>query len=167
MGDTIKYYTYIKFSDHFLEDQMAIGTGFGQLFRGVGTCYHKIRMRFIHSHSLFYFKGQVGGVAISSAIFQANLQYNLSQRIHGPDAAEVSTVLSSKKIADFTPFLSILFPPDHPQNPTKRSYNWHTAFRPAKNRPGLVQSESSPCFLLRRMFHTCSISCSVARESSP
>lgn len=33
--------------------------------------------------------GQVGGVAISSSIFQSNLEYNLGQRIHGPDAAEV------------------------------------------------------------------------------
>ena len=34
--------------------------------------------------------GQVGGVAISSSIFQSNLEQNLRQRIHGPDADEVS-----------------------------------------------------------------------------
>ncbi|KAF8179676.1 vacuolar amino acid permease [Pholiota molesta] len=50
---------------HIPEDYMAVGTGFGQLFRGVG---------------------QVGGVAISSSIFQSNLEYNLRQRIHGPNA---------------------------------------------------------------------------------
>ncbi|KAF9481292.1 vacuolar amino acid permease [Pholiota conissans] len=52
---------------HIPEDYMAVGTGFGQLFRGVG---------------------QVGGVAISSSIFQSNLEHNLRQRIHGPDADE-------------------------------------------------------------------------------
>lgn len=47
---------------------MAIGTGFGQLFRGVG---------------------QVGGVAISSAIFQSSLETELRKRIHTPDAEDV------------------------------------------------------------------------------
>ncbi|KAF8957761.1 major facilitator superfamily domain-containing protein [Flammula alnicola] len=53
---------------HIPEDYMAVGTGFGQLFRGVG---------------------QVGGVAISSAIFQSDLEYNLRQRIHTPDAEDL------------------------------------------------------------------------------
>ena len=47
---------------------MAVGTGFGQLFRGVG---------------------QVGGVAISSALFQSILTTELHKRIHGDDAEEV------------------------------------------------------------------------------
>lgn len=47
---------------------MAVGTGFGQLFRGVG---------------------QVGGVAISSAIFQSSLETELRKRIHTPDAEDV------------------------------------------------------------------------------
>uniref|UniRef100_A0A8H7XZJ5 Major facilitator superfamily (MFS) profile domain-containing protein n=1 Tax=Psilocybe cubensis TaxID=181762 RepID=A0A8H7XZJ5_PSICU len=50
---------------HVPENCMAIGTGFGQLFRGVG---------------------QVGGVAISSAIFQSKLETELRKRIQGPDA---------------------------------------------------------------------------------
>lgn len=50
------------------ENCMAIGTGFGQLFRGVG---------------------QVGGVAISSAIFQSKLETELRKRIHTPDADDV------------------------------------------------------------------------------
>ncbi|KAF5387165.1 hypothetical protein D9615_002098 [Tricholomella constricta] len=53
---------------HLPESQMAVGTGFGQLFRGIG---------------------QVGGVAISSAIFQSKLDIELRQRIHGPDAEEI------------------------------------------------------------------------------
>ena len=47
---------------------MAVGTGFGQLFRGIG---------------------QVGGVAVSSAIFQSKLDTELRKRIHTPDAEEV------------------------------------------------------------------------------
>ncbi|KAF8209437.1 vacuolar amino acid permease [Mycena galopus ATCC 62051] len=47
------------------ESHMAVGTGFGQLFRGMG---------------------QVGGVAISSAIFQSRLDAELRKRIHTPDA---------------------------------------------------------------------------------
>ncbi|KAJ7500453.1 major facilitator superfamily domain-containing protein [Mycena galericulata] len=53
---------------HLPESQMAVGTGFGQLFRGIG---------------------QVGGVAISSAIFQSRLDTELRKRIHTPDAEEL------------------------------------------------------------------------------
>ncbi|KAK0441284.1 major facilitator superfamily domain-containing protein [Armillaria borealis] len=50
---------------HLPESHMAVGTGFGQVFRGIG---------------------QVGGVAISSAIFQTKLDGELRKRIDGPDA---------------------------------------------------------------------------------
>jgi len=50
------------------ESHMAVGTGFGQLFRGIG---------------------QVGGVAISSAIFQSKLDGELFKRIRTPDAEEL------------------------------------------------------------------------------
>lgn len=53
---------------HLPESSMAVGTGFGQLFRGIG---------------------QVGGVAISSALFQYKLDYELRSRIHGDGAAEI------------------------------------------------------------------------------
>ncbi|KAJ7066838.1 vacuolar amino acid permease [Mycena belliarum] len=53
---------------HLPESHMAVGTGFGQLFRGIG---------------------QVGGVAISSAIFQSRLDSELRKRIHTPDAEEL------------------------------------------------------------------------------
>ncbi|KAG2348269.1 MFS general substrate transporter [Suillus weaverae] len=53
---------------HLPESSMAVGTGFGQLFRGMG---------------------QVGGVAISSALFQYKLDYELRSRIHGDGAAEI------------------------------------------------------------------------------
>lgn len=52
----------------FAESIMAVGTGFGQLFRGIG---------------------QVGGVAVSSAIFQSVLDRELHKKIHTPDAEEV------------------------------------------------------------------------------
>ncbi|KAG1778351.1 major facilitator superfamily domain-containing protein [Suillus placidus] len=53
---------------HLPESSMAVGTGFGQLFRGMG---------------------QVGGVAISSALFQYKLDYELRSRIRGDGAAEI------------------------------------------------------------------------------
>ncbi|KAJ7765625.1 MFS general substrate transporter [Mycena metata] len=53
---------------HLPESHMAVGTGFGQLFRGIG---------------------QVGGVAISSAIFQSRLESELRKRIHTPDSEEL------------------------------------------------------------------------------
>jgi len=53
-----------------VESHMAVGTGFGQLFRGIG---------------------QVGGVAISSAIFQFFLDKELWKRLGDREnASEVS-----------------------------------------------------------------------------
>ncbi len=56
---------------------MAVGTGFGQLFRGIG---------------------QVGGVAISAALFQSILNVELHKRIHTPDAEEVSLLPQAHNI---------------------------------------------------------------------
>jgi len=53
---------------HIPKSAMAVGTGFGQVFRSIG---------------------QVGGVAVSSAIFQSVLDTELRKRIHGPDANEI------------------------------------------------------------------------------
>ncbi|KAG1731234.1 major facilitator superfamily domain-containing protein [Suillus paluster] len=53
---------------HIPESSMAVGTGFSNLFRGLG---------------------QVAGVAISSAIFQFKLDHELRSRIHGDGAAEI------------------------------------------------------------------------------
>jgi len=64
---------------------MAVGTGFGQVFRGIG---------------------QVGGVAISSAIFQSSLERELRSRIHQPDAEDLI-----KRIRQSTRLISNL-PPD-------------------------------------------------------
>ncbi|KAH0830218.1 major facilitator superfamily domain-containing protein [Lanmaoa asiatica] len=62
----------MKFNEDYTriypERSMAVGTGFGQVFRGVG---------------------QVCGVAISSALFQFKLKSELRARIHTPDADEV------------------------------------------------------------------------------
>ncbi|KIK93560.1 hypothetical protein PAXRUDRAFT_144798 [Paxillus rubicundulus Ve08.2h10] len=55
---------------HLPENSMAVGTGFGQLFRGLG---------------------QVSGVAISSALFQSKLSSELHRRIQTPDAEEASS----------------------------------------------------------------------------
>ncbi|KII89467.1 hypothetical protein PLICRDRAFT_109347 [Plicaturopsis crispa FD-325 SS-3] len=70
---------------HLPESHMAVGTGFGQLFRGIG---------------------QVGGVAISSAIFQSILDRELHARILTPDADELI-----KKIRHSAKLVAIL-PPD-------------------------------------------------------
>lgn len=59
---------------------MAVGTGFGQLFRGIG---------------------QVGGVGIASSIFQSLLDAELRKRIHRPDADQIIREIrhSSKLVA--------------------------------------------------------------------
>ncbi|KAG9318007.1 major facilitator superfamily domain-containing protein [Chiua virens] len=56
------------------EHSIAVGTGFGQVFRGIG---------------------QVSGVAVSSALFQSKLNAELHARIHGPDADELHSDRSS------------------------------------------------------------------------
>jgi len=43
--------------------------------------------------------GQVGGVAISSALFQSRLDSELRARIHTPDAEEVGWTLSIESYA--------------------------------------------------------------------
>ncbi|KAL4065072.1 major facilitator superfamily domain-containing protein [Scleroderma citrinum] len=53
---------------HLPGDLIATGTGFAQVFRGLG---------------------QVSGVAVSSAIFQSKLDAELRKQINGPDAAEI------------------------------------------------------------------------------
>lgn len=69
---------------------MAVGTGFGVLWRGVGSFiwYHVSRVPQSHTPA-----GQVGGVAVSSAIFQSRLDSQLRRRITGPNADEVSRLL--------------------------------------------------------------------------
>ena len=62
-----------------VESHMAVGTGFGQLFRGIG---------------------QVGGVtvAVSSAIFQSILDRELRRRITDPNADEVHSSLCVRDV---------------------------------------------------------------------
>ncbi|KAF4578265.1 hypothetical protein EYR40_001574 [Pleurotus pulmonarius] len=59
---------YIALVANLPASQMAIGTGFSQLLRGLG---------------------QVGGLAISSALFQSVLKRELSKRIRGDGAQEI------------------------------------------------------------------------------
>lgn len=60
--------TLVALLAHLPDDLMAVGTGFGQVFRGLG---------------------QVSGVAVSSALFQSKLDSELRKRIYGPDAAGI------------------------------------------------------------------------------
>ncbi|KAH9890458.1 vacuolar amino acid permease [Cubamyces lactineus] len=71
---------------HLPADAMAVGTGFGQLFRGVG---------------------QVGGVAISAALFQSILNTELHKRIHGPNSEDTISKIrhSSTLVAKLPPDL--------------------------------------------------------------
>ena len=66
---------------------MAVGTGFGQLFKGIGKGLLLGGIQVCLTQ--FILSGQVGGVAISSAIFQSNLESELRSRIHRPDAEDV------------------------------------------------------------------------------
>ncbi|KAJ8519249.1 hypothetical protein ONZ45_g3780 [Pleurotus djamor] len=71
LGNAVVIQTmYIALVANLPEDQMAIGTGFSQLLRGLG---------------------QVGGLAISSAVFQSVLSRELSKRIRGDNALEMIT----------------------------------------------------------------------------
>lgn len=66
---------------------MAVGTGFGQLFRGIGML---LLLSLSYTLSLCLLEGQVGGVAISSAIFQYKLDNALRERLWmDPDAEQV------------------------------------------------------------------------------
>ncbi|KAJ6567003.1 vacuolar amino acid permease [Mycena capillaripes] len=76
--------TLIALLAHLPESQMAVGTGFAQLFRGIG---------------------QVGGVALSSALFQAQVDTALRERIHTPDAEELI-----RKIRRSSAFIRTLAP---------------------------------------------------------
>ena len=75
---------------------MAVGTGFGQLFKGLGKDFPwkvavSLQIQLISS-------GQVGGVAISSAIFQSKLESELRSRIHRPDAEDVRLMIQTHYI---------------------------------------------------------------------
>ncbi|THH21457.1 hypothetical protein EW146_g100 [Bondarzewia mesenterica] len=86
---------------HLPQSAMAVGTGFGQLFRGLG---------------------QVGGVGISSAIFQATLDAQLRRRIHGPDADEACL--------------------DPEKHPTLGSTRWQLTSQPAARGTGLIPEKA-------------------------
>ncbi len=73
-----------------LESHMAVGTGFGQVFRGIGMMiWPRSTLYWIPSENR---AGQVGGVAVSSALFQSILDRELRKRIHRPDAEHVRSL---------------------------------------------------------------------------
>ncbi|KIK92448.1 hypothetical protein PAXRUDRAFT_792966 [Paxillus rubicundulus Ve08.2h10] len=86
-GNAIVFQTvFIALLVHLPRGQMAVGTGFGQLFRGLG---------------------QVGGVAISSAVFQYKLDTELNRNIVGPHAEEIIRLIrhSTLVVPDLPPDL--------------------------------------------------------------
>lgn len=82
---------------------MAVGTGFGQLFRTVG----QVRVSGQASESFLSCLAKVCGVAVSSAVFQSVLDSELHKRIQGPEANEVSFNLHILQ------FVSQYTPPDY------------------------------------------------------
>lgn len=66
---------------------MAVGTGFAQLLRGLGGCELQSETA---QTKRFARKGQVGGLAVASAIFQSRLDSELRTHIRSPDAEQVS-----------------------------------------------------------------------------
>ena len=71
---------------------MAVGTGFAQLLRGLGSLNQKML-----SNSLtmsFSFLGQVGGLASASAVFQSRLDTELHERLP-PGSDEVCVSLQA------------------------------------------------------------------------
>jgi len=84
-GNTVILQTMlIALLAHLPESSMAVGTGFGQLFRGLG---------------------QVSGVGISSAIFQSVLDRELRKRIKTPDADQLIRQIrqSARLVASLPP----------------------------------------------------------------
>jgi hypothetical protein len=132
---------------------MAVGTGFGQLFRGIGL-YRFSKFSFIYSP---FREGQVGGVAISSAIFQSKLDGELFKRIRTPDAEEVSTFLCST----LPKTNSTLFPADQKDQTIGTPRRKFTARSPTDcQRLICRQFKGSICFCC--LFYAPRISYSVA-----
>lgn len=100
-------------------DQVAIGTGFSQLLRGVGRNHHSPSVNlFIRFFSI----GQVGGLAAASALFQSRLDTELRARIHSPDADEVSIPHEAKTYST-DEFFSLVYP-DHKKDSAFRTPRW-------------------------------------------
>ena len=78
---------------------MAVGTGFGQVFKGIGKGFSFKRYPSLLTQIIS--SGQVGGVAISSAIFQSTLESELRSRI--PDAEEVRPMIQIHYIYQSSP----------------------------------------------------------------
>ncbi len=67
---------------HLPESQMAIGTGFSQLIRGLGIA-SACTVDLVKLLMIFSVVGQVGGLAIASAVFQSRLNTELHTRLSG------------------------------------------------------------------------------------
>ena len=83
------------------ESHIAVSTGFGQLFRGMGKSSRDLYFVVGFDDSPI---GQVGGVAISSALFQSRLDSELRARIRTPDADEVGSAISGTIFRALTRF---------------------------------------------------------------
>lgn len=75
---------FIALVSHLPESQLAVGTGFAQLLRGLG---------------------QVGGLAASSAVFQSRLESELRARLHAPNSENLIQQIrqSAKLVASLPP----------------------------------------------------------------
>lgn len=84
---------------HLPQSVMAVGTGFAQLFRGIGTLYI---LSLLNTSIECDVSGQVGGVAVSSALFQTVLNQELRKRIEGDDAEQASLFTERWSIGLYT-----------------------------------------------------------------
>ncbi|KAI0792604.1 MFS general substrate transporter [Abortiporus biennis] len=78
---------HIALLAHLPQDAIAVGTGFNVLFRGIGW-YFIFPNVTVLPHAIAH-TGQVGGVAVSSALFQSLLDSELHKRIQREDAEAI------------------------------------------------------------------------------
>jgi hypothetical protein len=133
---------------------MAVGTGFGQLFRSVGqVCVSNQKHELFSSHSV-----KVGGVAVSSAVFQSVLDSELRKRIRGPDANEVSSILSRPAI------WLIGIPPDDQADSRICETRRFLATGFAEGRARLIRPNSEDRLHHGHVLDPHGIYCAIARE---
>lgn len=138
---------HLDFSS-LLASQVAVGTGFTQLFRGIGmstriTCYSNLG-------KLTPLKGQLSGVGGASAVFQSLLNRELRNRITGPDAEEVYTCFPFRVLRELF-FLNgdELQTTDCSANSTFSQIGSHSSARPPTYSSRVLRHQSSCRILFR------------------
>ena len=95
--DSFSFSILVALVSNLPESQMAIGTGFAQLLRGLGSLNQWAER---WANSLFLLIGQVGGLASASAVFQSRLDTELHERL--PSGSEEVCLLQVMKFHGLT-----------------------------------------------------------------